>query len=422
LQYDTGGYLARWYEGYLVPSRAVAYGLMLAASAGLNFWPVVVLQAALTVWTIHLLLRVHGCARPSALVGAIAALSLLTALPWLSAILLTDIFTGLSVLALYMLMFRFSDLSKLERAGLIGIAAIGAATHSATLAVLLGLVAVSLAYRSLAPEQVRLRNAFIAILLGVVTVFVCNFALTKRVAWTPGGFALSFGRMLQDGIVARYLDEHCPDQQLRLCPHRAELPRDADAWFWGNPTFIKLGRFAGLGDEMTTIALKSIAAYPGMQVQTAAMAAARQLTQVHTGEGVLTTIWHTYAIIEKFTPSAAPAMRAARQQRGELSFTWINTVNYPVALLAIALLPILLVTARGGTFARETAQLAAIMTVALLGNAAVCGILSNPHDRYGARIAWLAVLSLMVAALAALRQREARPHRAPLLAPVGDLA
>ena len=40
LQYDTGGYLARWYEGYLVPSRPGAYGLLLAASAPLNFWPV----------------------------------------------------------------------------------------------------------------------------------------------------------------------------------------------------------------------------------------------------------------------------------------------------------------------------------------------------------------------------------------------
>ena len=27
LQYDTGGYLARWYEGYLVPSRSTVFGL-----------------------------------------------------------------------------------------------------------------------------------------------------------------------------------------------------------------------------------------------------------------------------------------------------------------------------------------------------------------------------------------------------------
>ena len=29
LQWDTGGYLARWYEGYLVPSRSTTFGLYL---------------------------------------------------------------------------------------------------------------------------------------------------------------------------------------------------------------------------------------------------------------------------------------------------------------------------------------------------------------------------------------------------------
>ena len=60
LQYDTGGYLARWYEGTLVPSRAVVYGLMLNAGAPAAFWPVVAAQAALTVWIIALVLRAHG--------------------------------------------------------------------------------------------------------------------------------------------------------------------------------------------------------------------------------------------------------------------------------------------------------------------------------------------------------------------------
>jgi hypothetical protein len=27
LEWDTGGYLARWFEGYLVPSRSTTYGL-----------------------------------------------------------------------------------------------------------------------------------------------------------------------------------------------------------------------------------------------------------------------------------------------------------------------------------------------------------------------------------------------------------
>ncbi len=60
LQYDTGGYLARWYEGTLVPSRAVVYGLILNAGVPLSFWPVLLVQSALTVWVVALTLRAHG--------------------------------------------------------------------------------------------------------------------------------------------------------------------------------------------------------------------------------------------------------------------------------------------------------------------------------------------------------------------------
>ena len=97
--------------------------------------------------------------------------------------------------------------------------------------------------------------------------------LRGRLAWTPGGFALPFGRMLQDGIVARFLAEHCPDPRLKLCEHRDELPADADVFFWGESVFDRLGRFDGLNAEMRTIVLESIAAYPRWQIAAAARAA-----------------------------------------------------------------------------------------------------------------------------------------------------
>ena len=51
----------------------------------------------------------------------------------------------------------------------------------------------------------------------------------------------------------------------------------------------------------------------------------------------------------------------------------------------------------------DVVALASITAAALLANAVVCGILSNPHDRYGARLAWIAPL---VVALAVCRLRE----------------
>ncbi|KAB2877286.1 MAG: hypothetical protein F9K38_13150, partial [Pseudorhodoplanes sp.] len=46
LQWDSGGYIARAFEPYLVPSRSVVYGYFAAAGGVLNYWPVVLAQAA----------------------------------------------------------------------------------------------------------------------------------------------------------------------------------------------------------------------------------------------------------------------------------------------------------------------------------------------------------------------------------------
>jgi hypothetical protein len=398
LQYDTGGYLARWYEGTLVPSRAVAYGLMLAAGAPLAFWPVIVLQAGFTIWVITLTLRSHGFGAPLPLVVTIAILSLMSTLPWLTAILLTDIFCGIGVLAFYLLLMRGDKLAARERVGLTVLIAISAATHSATLAVLLllGVCAIPLWFIGRVPLS-RLGNGVLALALGAAMVFVANVVVARQLAWTPGGFALSFGRMLQDGIVKRYLDDHCPDPALRLCAYKDQLPDDADVWFWGSPLFDKLGRFEGLGDEMQTIAVASLGDYPFLQAQTAVIATVRQLLLAHTGEGVVNNAWHTYRIIEHYTPQLAPAMHSARQQKGEFSFVDINRLQYPAALLAMAFLPVVVILAFRNKLPIHLGEFAAVCALALVTNALICGTLSNPHDRYGARLVWIAVFASVVA-------------------------
>ena len=419
LQYDTGGYLVRWYEGYLVPSRAVLYGLFLNAGQWWNFWPVILVQAALTTWIVALMLRVHGFRHPLILLGAIGALSVLTTLPWLTAILLTDIFCGLGVLGLYLLIARGSELGRSERVGLIALIAAAGATHSATLAVLIAMLFAAGLWRVADRQRIaltRLRDGLVALVFGALLVFATNYLMSGRLAWTPGGLSLAFGRMLQDGIVNRYLDDHCPDQKLKLCPYRAELPRNADAWFWGNPTFIKLGRFAGLGDEMGQIALESLREYPAMQAQAAATAFARQLINVRSGEGVNNEVWHTYAIIKRHTPWAVPQMQAARQQAGPLGFAAINELHYPLALLSLIMLPLLL-TMRGESW-KKIRELAGMMVIAVLANAAFCGILSNPHDRYGARIIWLISLTVTIAALQFAAERKTAPQLDPYAPPV----
>ena len=158
---------------------------------------------------------------------------------------------------------------------------------------------------------------------GAVMLVLANFALSGQWAWTPGGEAVAFGRMLQDGIVAQYLRDHCPQQKLKLCPYRDELPATADDFLWGHSMFDKLGRFRGMNDEMGFIATHALAEYPLWQAEAAIVATAEQLLHVATGEGSSRNDWipHTYGIIEYYIPAQLKPMRAARQQQAGIDFT-----------------------------------------------------------------------------------------------------
>lgn len=402
LQWDTGGYLARWYEGYLVPSRSTVFGLYLHFGQDSRFWINLGIQALATLWILQLTLRVFGMMRPVRLLAMSTALILTTALPWLASTLLTDIFTGLSVLALFVLVLHGDKISGIEKCSLFGFVAFSAATHSATLAVLLGLCCAGWIARPFLGKRIAisgLAQGSLTIFAGAAMLLSANFALSGQLAWTPGGYGVAFARMLQDGIVAQYLRDHCPQQKLKLCPYRNELPATADQFLWGNSMFNTLGRFKGMNDEMGFIVTRSLAEYPLWQAEAALAATAKQMVQVGTGEGTHGWIPHTYGIIERYLPEQLTPMRAAHQQRWQLDFTAINRIHVPVALASMLLVFAIFGYAIWRRRLDDLTLLAATVCLALLGNALVCGVISGPHDRYGSRMAWLATFAVLVAAV-----------------------
>ncbi len=409
LQYDTGGYLARWYEGYLVPSRSTAYGIYLHLGEASHFRVNLGVQALSVMWIVQATLRVFGIMRSLRIAAVVLALCATTALPVLTSLLLTDIFAGLSVLTLFLLVFHGGRFSRLETLFLFLFTSFAASTHSATLGVMFGLCCAGWILRPLLPERFSVRGltrGSLTIVVGAGMLLASNFGLSGQLAWTPGGSGVAFGRMLQDGLVKRYLDDHCSIENLKLCPYRSELPRTGDDFLWGKSMFNDLGRFNGLGDEMAYIAWHSLTAYPGAQSEAAIAATAKQLVSVATGEGSNNYLAHTYGIIERYLPQEIAAVRKAHQQRWEFDFTAMNLVHVPVALLSEFLLVGILLGAALRRKLDDIALLAGTVALALLGNAFLCGVLSGPHDRYGARMVWIATLTVLIAAVRRFVGRE----------------
>src|ERR1700722_18386855 len=416
LQSDTGGYLARWYEGYLVPSRSTVFGLYLHYGEHSHFWLNLAIQALATMWILQLTLRVFGLARPWRLLGVCMLLALTTALPWLASMLLTDIFAGLSVLSLFILVLHGGKVSRSEKAALFVFAAFAAATHSATMAVLLGLCCVGWIARPWLRERIpvsHLMQGTLTIAAGAVMLVSANYALSGQLAWTPGGYAIAFARMLQDGIVTRYLNDHCATQHFKLCPYRNELPETADDFLWSRETvFNRLGRFRGMNDEMGYIAVDALTEYPLWQAEEALLATGEQMLKVATGENTdHPTMMHTYGIFREYLQKQLKVVDAARQQKSFLTFGPVNLIHVPVALISTALVFVMLITGAVRRRTDDVTLLMATVCLALLGNAAICGIISGAHDRYGSRLVWIATFAVMIAALT--RGKDRKLSRAP---------
>jgi hypothetical protein len=403
LFFDSGDYFLRTILGQLNNGRSIVYGAWLTAFRTPSFWPAAIVQCAITVWVVYLVLRTHGfknrpAALPLALVGVVAALSAFTALAWIAGMMMPDLFAALAVLGVYLLLRKRDEVSRVERYGLVALIVFSCAAHSGTLLVVLALLAAALAlhlWRRPLLARAGLKQAAVAVVLSILLVPSAGYFFTGSFAWTPGGAGFVFSRLVQDGIAHQYLADNCPNPKLKLCEVRHALPHTADDFLWhqgDRGPFAHIGGFEGGADEMRHITLDSILQYPGMHAWTALRSTAQQLTRVRTGEGVVHNIGFTYGVLDSDAPEMREAMNASLQRRGKLEpiFNRLNYVHEPVTLAAISLLPLLLLLAWRRGNMRDTDWLAAAILLALLANAFAMGVLSNPNNRYGARLAWTA--------------------------------
>ena len=410
---DTGGYLSAAIEGKLTNGRAAIYGALLALGIPSQFWLVIIAQAALTVWLLALGLRVHGLGgRPVRVLLVGGGLAVLTALPWFAAQLMPDIWAPAAVMSLYLLACRSSWLRRWEKLLLAVAVAFAMASHMATSALVLGLAAAIALLRLVGPRlslpRPRLAGPMAAASLGILTALGSNLALAGKFTFTPGGINFLFARLIDTGLVARYLDDNCPDPTIRLCSYRHRLLPEVgdawltlgDAWLWYEQSpLYDLGGWEAFEDEARGFVIGTLVAYPRAHLRAAIDGTLAQLVMVETGDWLTSPASDTRRVIESVAPGSAMAYRTARQQQGDYDFSIDNLVHVPVALTATLLLPLVIWLARWRMVRPSVGLFAAVVLLSLVGNAVICGALANPHHRYQSRLVPLASLVVVVAAL-----------------------
>lgn len=417
--FDTSGYVTRVLEMQLLSGRSMFYGFFLWLTS-LGWWWFMgsaLAQSLCTVWVIDLMLRCHDLAKgPSTTVATCVLLTLTTGISWFTSQLMPDALVPLVVLAMWLLGFCWHRLGWGERAGLCLIAVLGMLSHMSCLALAIGLAIVAVAARLVvrllgSPLPVRLLPPLSVVAAALLLMPLLHFVLVGQAAYTPGGPVYIFGRLVQDGFPQRWLAEHCPVEGVKLCDLQDRIPYNGDEFLWGEKSaFRQIGEWTGAADaELGFLNRECLKSYPLAIAWASLRAAGRQLFMVRTGDQLDEIHNETRRVFSQVLPrQVGESFNAARQQQGQLTKALIgavNTLHVPVAWLALPGL----VAAAGWGYRRgrhDLAGLAIFTLLALLGNAFICGALSNPHDRYQSRIAWLAPLIAGMAAASWWRQRR----------------
>ena len=407
IYYDTGAYVFEGLGGHFMVERSPVYSLFLRfAGAGTSFWLVAVIQAFAATFAMTQAARAIA---PRITLGAFlfigALIAIGTGLPWYIGEIEPDCFTALVVLCVYLLAFHERELGLLRSSALVALGAFAVAAHPSHL-VLAGFLFVALLVaramlwmrkNSSRPGPRLLAPAGVCI-LGVALTLAANYHYKREFFLSRAGASFVFARMLQDGIVMRLLDDTCPQSGYVLCRWRDSLPATADAWLWTpNSPFFKLGHFVGTAAESGRIVRDALLRYPLMQIEKAATDAAIQFVRFRTGDQIASQQWVLGPVLGQYIPMQMPAYLAARQQRGEIDFRPISHLHVAIGWLSLVALAVILAMAIR-TRHRVPSTLLGFVLLALAGNAAICGILSGPHDRYQSRLIWIVPFAILLAA------------------------
>ncbi|MEP9348474.1 hypothetical protein [Xanthobacter sp. KR7-225] len=230
----------------------------------------------------------------------------------------------------------------------------------------------------------------------------------------------TLGMLVEGGVAKAYLDHHCADAAdhgerppFRLCACRHALPRTANEFLWNriaSPLYA-LGGWNAVRGEAEALVDGALETMPGAVARQALDLTVAQLLMPDPGDGLQPRSPYYLQHIGAWYPDSAQAFRNSRQQRG-IDF---SLLNWPTRAVMGSSLAVLLVFTLSVRRAPRQALFAMAVLAAVLGNAFICGALSNPNRRYEGRMVWLvASAAALLVFSGTTSARLARRKTAPL--------
>jgi len=414
---DSGSYLRVGTELHFLTDRPIVYGLMIAPFARIaGLWAIIVAQAFLACFLIGATVKTITGRRSAILLFlSLLGLALFSSLPWFVGQIMPDLLPGLMALLIFDILFAPGGGTAWRRWWPPVMLVPLIAAHLGNLPIAAALTAIggaTAALRRVPSIRLRVGRAMLAFVAALIGLCCLNLIGVHR--FTPSIESNKFlAARLFDGRVGQpVLDGMCRAETLRLCSVRAMLndPRRAQPgqdYLWEDiGDFLATQDVEGLRAEERILVRRTIRERPLAVVRLALAGWSEQLIDARSADGMVPYPQEKQVMrqIRVHFPQDEAAVGTSRQQRGILQKLAIFPDRL-LSLVIVLLTPFLLIraTQRGDSV---MIGLVSVVLATVLINAAVCGILSVPADRYQSRVIWL--LPLLGALALSRRPQEAR--------------
>lgn len=419
-------------DGSVTGNRSAVYALLAATLLHLDaLWALVLLQAAGLVLVLHLACRavMAQAGHPARAWPATAAAALAGALGsagFYTAYLMPDIFAPVLLVAIAGLAAFAPDLRWGSGLALLALALLAVVMHPSHLAIaLMAVPGVALACAAFGNRRWWLSVALMALVAATGLLERRAFTVTVETATREHVVYLPFftARLIADGPGKAHLDATCPGSGAATAAHpmatcalnallvRPEQLLPERILFATDPAFGSFARLdpatqRAIADEQRAF-LRAVLASRPLEVAVAALRnTALQLGLVSIDmtlpdAGIIAS---AHAIDPGFPDSLVQGrLTRGGQTDGDwvAALTRLHEVYYALAALALAALLVL----PQSRLPRRVRLFGVLVLLGILANAFVTGAISQPANRYGARVIFLIPALLAILALA-------RPRRA----------
>ncbi len=391
---DSGAYIANGFELTVPLDRPLGYSIFIRLfSLGVTLWGTVICQALILSFLLQRISRylLGPVYQPQLFIGIVLVLTIVTSVAWFCGQLMPDIFTAILFLAV--ITWFFAPFGRLWQQILLLLFIYGVLLqHNSNALILLCFSLVLLGYR-IVRRTGNLRQP--ALLIGLSITSLLTFSAMNAIAGK--GFRPSAGthvflmcRLVESGIMDKFLAENCNNNDYKICAFKDQLPNRQWDFMWDqNGALYKTGGWEANEAEYSRIERNILTTpkYLALFLFKSAQATLRQLPQVYIGDG-LTQMGpgsSPYNNIAHYHQHELKEYSAAQQQTSGLPFNLFNGI---IIVFSFLLGAGVLFTWKNGMHPLW-ATLFRMVLLYLLCNAAITATFSTVLGRFQARIFWL---------------------------------